>query len=188
MNPPLDTNPIVNEAVQSPVIPISQQNQPITTELISIEPQNPYEVLDPIRRAIVDYRLSSLPYKLIQKEIKELYGKEYLEQSLRWMFCVKGPCYSAYQYMQEQRESERDARQDRIGQQFHQTAEDAIGIMRKGLLENNITNLQLEIANNILDRAGWPKTAKLESRQEIRVEESRSFTEAIVAIAESVTK
>lgn len=178
--------PIAEETfpVVFPEIPKQNQSVPIIEE--KPEDQLAYEALDDIKKLAVRLRVRLLPYKKIVQRIFEDHEHQYTTQGISEWFIKKGPCYPAFQYWKRKTDAEAEENLKMVAPRIRYAAVEAIGILSEGMIDNSISAEQIRIAQDILDRANFPKITKAENTQNIKSDEFTDMAQSMKSIAEDL--
>lgn len=173
-------SPILEESF--PTGKITKLKQTSTKE----DEPNPFIKLKGYEQKAIDMRIALIPYSIIQKELKSVYNKDVEEQTIRRWFMEGMPCKEALKWREKQLEKDELEKSDKAYGRLVALAYDAIGMLNDGLIKDRMSQNQIRIAQDILDRTGYPKTSKVEGKHDVDVHESQQFTNAIVDIANSL--
>ena len=168
--------------------PLSQKEIQKTTKKVEYMLLNPYEKLDEHYKYAVRLRVKFMPYRKIVELIKKKYGREYQEGSIRAWFKRSGRFHDALVYWRSHIEKEEEEEYNQVSTGIRMTAANALGMLAEGLLEDDLSPEQIRIAQDILDRAGFPKIMKTDFTGKIESTELKDIAAAMRNMAEELKK
>lgn len=179
------SKPIIEESLDAikPVESLKRLSK-VSVEQIELN-TNPYEQLDEIHKLATRYRANFLPYKYIQKRIKEVYIKEYGETTLHQWFDKGGMCRAALDWYRKKLVEQTEADLLEINNKLKQAGIDSLSLLADSLVDDKVlTESQKATARDLADRAGFPKVQRTDFQGKIESDSTKELAASIRGILE----
>lgn len=143
-----------------------------------------YEQLEEWEQLAIDLHIVWTPYKTIIAELKEQLGHQITAQGLRRCFMKDGRLTEIFEQRKKEHLQQRAKQKEEVQEQLNEGAVEAIGVIRAASRGENISEMQLKAAHDILDRTGYPKTTKLDANGKFESDGLTTVAAGIKAILE----
>lgn len=143
------------------------------------EQKSAYDSLNPEYQKAIDLRLSGLTHSSIAKVLSKA-GYKVKEHTVRVWFMHGGKCYGAFNEIREIRMrdvTEMLAEKEILIRQMTLNSLVILNrVLDEALLKDNFTPLTIRVAQDMLDRGGFPKQTKVESNAVIDIARQESLS------------
>jgi len=175
--------PIIEESLEWIDVSKKQDNSENNNNEENLLDSTPYDQLDEIKKLAVRLRANLLPYKIVQKRIKEQFQKEYVEDTLQHWFDKSGVCRQALEYYKQKLSIQLELELIEANNILKQAGITSLSLLADSLIEEDkYTESQKATARDLLDRSGFAKSNKIDLNQKIESKAMDQLAEDIHTI------